>query len=76
VLLVIGGIHAGEIDGKDAGLALLRDLAAGPPSLGLSAATVVFVPCSTSTGTNASVPTSGPTSAAPDRPGSAPRPRT
>ncbi len=29
VLLVIGGIHAGEIDGKDAGLALLRDLAAG-----------------------------------------------
>jgi hypothetical protein len=44
VLLVIGGIHAGEIDGKDAGLALLRDLAAGPPAPGLGAVTVVFVP--------------------------------
>jgi hypothetical protein len=44
VLLVIGGIHAGEIDGKDAGLALLRDLAAAAPAPGLGAMTVVFVP--------------------------------
>ncbi|NBS60203.1 MAG: hypothetical protein EBS65_24815, partial [Betaproteobacteria bacterium] len=26
VLLVIGGTHAGEIDGKDAGLILMREL--------------------------------------------------
>jgi hypothetical protein len=44
VLLVIGGIHAGEIDGKDAGLALLRDLTAAPSAPGLAAVTVVFVP--------------------------------
>ena len=46
VLLVLGGIHAGEIDGKDAGLALLRDLTADPALLkrSLTAVTVVFVP--------------------------------
>lgn len=45
VVLFQGGIHAGEIDGKDAGLPLLRELLAAPgrsPVLG--AATVVFVP--------------------------------
>ena len=45
VLLFQGGIHAGEIDGKDAGFALLRDLLQGrllPGALGQ--VTVVFVP--------------------------------
>ncbi|HEY1086205.1 MAG TPA: M14 family zinc carboxypeptidase, partial [Archangium sp.] len=45
VLLVQGGIHAGEIDGKDAGFWLLRELLEGkvaPKSL--SAVTLVFVP--------------------------------
>jgi hypothetical protein len=49
VLLVLGGIHAGEIEGKDAGLAWLRDLATGGPegaalARGLGAVTVLFVP--------------------------------
>jgi hypothetical protein len=49
VLLVLGGIHAGEIEGKDAGLAWLRDLTSGDPGQGararaLAAVTVLFVP--------------------------------
>ena len=46
VVLFIGGIHAGEIDGKDAGFLVLRDLAAGhgPAASSLDAVTVVFVP--------------------------------
>lgn len=42
VLLVQAGIHSGEIEGKDAGLAFLRDYLAG--KLGPASATVVFVP--------------------------------
>lgn len=42
VLLVQAGIHSGEIEGKDAGLAFLRDYLAG--KLGAASATVVFVP--------------------------------
>lgn len=42
VLLVQAGIHSGEIEGKDAGLAFLRDYLAG--KLEPSGATVVFVP--------------------------------
>ena len=44
VLLVFSGIHAGEIDGKDATLELLRDLALGRRRELLDAATVLFVP--------------------------------
>jgi hypothetical protein len=45
VIFVLGGIHAGEIDGKDAGLLTLRALLAGRgPVRALAAATVVFVP--------------------------------
>jgi hypothetical protein len=45
VVLVIGGTHAGEIDGKDAGLALLRDLlASGESANPLREAIAVFVP--------------------------------
>lgn len=45
VVLVQGGIHAGEIDGKDAGFWLLRELLADPAQHALLAKQVlVFVP--------------------------------
>ncbi|MGE5236011.1 MAG: M14 family zinc carboxypeptidase [Acidobacteriota bacterium] len=44
VVLIQSGIHAGEIDGKDACLALLRDLALGRDAALLDAATVLIVP--------------------------------
>jgi hypothetical protein len=45
VILVEGGIHAGEIEGKDAGFMFVRDLLAGKVAPGaLDAVDVVFVP--------------------------------
>jgi hypothetical protein len=45
VVLFQGGIHAGEIDGKDAGFLALRELLEGRASRGaLARTTVVFVP--------------------------------
>ncbi len=45
VVLLQGGIHAGEIDGKDAGFWLLRELLAGTVAPGaLAKVTLVFVP--------------------------------
>lgn len=45
VLFFQGGIHAGEIDGKDAGFMLLRDLLEGKVGDGaLAKVTLVFVP--------------------------------
>lgn len=44
VLLVQAGIHSGEIDGKDAGLMLLRDLAFGGKDRLLDNVDLVFVP--------------------------------
>lgn len=45
VVLFHGGIHAGEIDGKDAGFWLLRDLLEGKVAEGaLSKVTAVFIP--------------------------------
>lgn len=44
VLLVQAGIHAGEIDGKDAGLMLLRDIALRGKHALLDKADLVFVP--------------------------------
>lgn len=45
VVLMQGGIHAGEIDGKDAGLRALRDLLDGKAARGaLERVTFVFVP--------------------------------
>ncbi|MFN7940069.1 MAG: M14 family metallopeptidase [Thermoanaerobaculia bacterium] len=44
VILILNGIHAGEIDGKDACLMLLRDLALGRRAELLDAATLLIVP--------------------------------
>jgi hypothetical protein len=44
VLLAQGGIHSGEIDGKDAGLMLLRDIAFRGKAALLDTADFVFVP--------------------------------
>ncbi|QSX78146.1 M14 family metallopeptidase [Agrilutibacter solisilvae] len=44
VMLVQGGIHAGEIDGKDAGFALIRELLDGRKSNPLDHAVLLFVP--------------------------------
>ncbi|HET7825339.1 MAG TPA: M14 family metallopeptidase [Anaeromyxobacter sp.] len=44
VILLQGGIHAGEIDGKDAGFMLLRDLLATAGGGPLAKVTAVFVP--------------------------------
>ena len=44
VVLVLNGIHAGEIDGKDACLMLLRDLALGNRSEILDGLTLLVVP--------------------------------
>ena len=44
VVLLLSGIHAGEIDGKDASLALLRDLALGRRRHLLEAGVLLFVP--------------------------------
>ena len=43
-LLAQAGIHAGEIDGKDAGLMLLRDIAVGGKATLLDRANFLFVP--------------------------------
>ena len=44
ILLAQAGIHSGEIDGKDAGLMLLRDLTMGPLTDLLDRVTVLFIP--------------------------------
>jgi hypothetical protein len=44
VVLIQGGIHAGEIDGKDAGFLALRELLAQDEASPLAKTTVVFVP--------------------------------
>ncbi len=44
VVMIQSGIHAGEIDGKDATLIILRDLALGRRQELLEAATLLFVP--------------------------------
>jgi hypothetical protein len=43
VVMFVGGIHAGEIDGKDAGFWFLRELLAAPPRV-LGRVTALFVP--------------------------------
>lgn len=43
-VLVQAGIHAGEIDGKDAGMMLLRDMVLGDKAALLDGANLLFVP--------------------------------
>src|SRR5262245_51003900 len=44
-IVIQGGIHAGEIDGKDAGIRMMRDALDGKIAKGaLETVTVVFVP--------------------------------
>ncbi len=44
ILLVQAGIHAGEIDGKDAGMMLLRDIALGNKKELLNGVNFLFIP--------------------------------
>ena len=44
IVFVVAGIHAGEIDGKDASLMILRDIAFGRAPALLDAATLLVVP--------------------------------
>ena len=44
LLLVQAGIHAGEIDGKDAGMMLLRDIAFGNKRNLINAVNLLFIP--------------------------------
>lgn len=44
LLLVQGGIHSGEIDGKDAGMMLLRDIAFGTKKQLLDKVNFIFIP--------------------------------
>jgi murein tripeptide amidase MpaA len=44
LLFVQAGIHAGEIDGKDAGMMLLRDIAFGDKKQLLDAVNLLFIP--------------------------------
>jgi hypothetical protein len=44
LILIQAGIHAGEIDGKDAGMMLLRDIAIGDKKELLTKANILFIP--------------------------------
>ena len=44
LILIQAGIHAGEIDGKDAGMMLLRDIALGEKKELLTKANILFIP--------------------------------
>jgi hypothetical protein len=44
IVFVVAGIHAGEIDGKDASLMILRDVALGHAPALLDAATLLVIP--------------------------------
>lgn len=43
-LLIQAGIHSGEIDGKDAGFMLLRDIAVGDKKALLDKVNILFIP--------------------------------
>ncbi len=43
-VLVQAGIHSGEIDGKDAGMMLLRDIAVGGKTFLLNKVNIIFIP--------------------------------
>ena len=64
MLLVQAGIHSGEIDGKDAGLMLLRDIALGGKTGCSTSADLLFVPIFNADGHERSPRFNRPTSAA------------
>jgi hypothetical protein len=76
VTLIQGGIHAGEIDGKDAGFLALRQVLEGSAAKGaLDKQVFIFVPVFKSTATSASASGTVRTSAARSKWAGAPPPR-
>ena len=70
VVLAQGAIHAGELDGKDAGLALARDLLEGKTAPGLlGRVTFVFVPVYNVDGHENVAPQNRPNQLGPETPG-------
>ncbi|HSI06341.1 MAG: M14 family zinc carboxypeptidase [Myxococcota bacterium] len=70
VVLAQGAIHAGELDGKDAGLALARDLLEGKTAPGLlGRVTLVFVPVYNVDGHENVAPANRPNQLGPETPG-------
>ncbi|MGY6551519.1 MAG: M14 family metallopeptidase [Erythrobacter sp.] len=69
VVLVQAGIHAHEIDGKDAGLMLLRDIALGGKAGLLDKVDLVFVPIYNIDGHERAGPYNAPHLRGPDNPG-------
>ena len=69
VVLVQAGIHSHEIDGKDAGLMLLRDIALGGKAGLVDAVDLVFVPIYNIDGHERASPLNAPHLRGPDNPG-------
>lgn len=69
VVLIQAGIHAGEIDGKDAGLMLLRDIALRGKADLLDKVDLVFVPIYNADGHERASPRNFPHLRGPDNPG-------
>lgn len=69
VVLVQAGIHAHEIDGKDAGLMLLRDTALGAKGALVADVDLVFVPIYNVDGHERASPLNAPHLRGPDNPG-------
>lgn len=70
VVLIQSGIHAGEIDGKDASLMLLRDIALRGKADLLDTVDLVFVPIYNADGHERITPDNRPHQRGPDNPGS------
>ncbi|MFV0623349.1 M14 family metallopeptidase [Sphingomonas sp. ac-8] len=70
VVLIQAGIHSGEIDGKDAGLMLLRDIALRGKAELLDTVDLVFVPIYNADGHERPSPYNRPNQRGPNNPGS------
>ena len=69
VVLIQAGIHSGEIDGKDAGLMLLRDIALRDKADLLAQVDIVFVPIYNADGHERASPYNRPNQRGPNNPG-------
>lgn len=69
VVLIQAGIHSGEIDGKDAGLMLLRDIGLRGKADLLDAVDLVFVPIYNADGHEQTSPYNRPNQRGPNNPG-------